>query len=249
MKISERLSQIKGSRAVSAWERETGIARGNLDRALKDDKLSEENIRKLCRAENLRSDWLLFGDGSPYRVAVFHSDEELAEQLGYFFSDEAAVWTVTVVRTQSNDVPCAVVLTMPAESQSTRDNMAVKSIVVEVLAGPVGLETSKLVCRPEWGRVQGLALADDIARQLCSGQLGTFALLFDPGYLLNAQQLDPRVLSVLRESNGVGERKNGYESGFTAEERQLVKRYRALQDGDKARLIAIADAFIKLSEL
>ncbi|MGR8931923.1 MAG: hypothetical protein ACU836_14920 [Gammaproteobacteria bacterium] len=248
MSVSDRLAWLKGKRPVAVWERETGIARGNLDRALKDGKLSEENIRKLCRVENMRSDWLLIGRGTPFYVAEFVSDQAFADALLNYFADEGQRWTLTVIRRKSNGMPCVVALTMPTSNQTANDRQPSAQMTVELLSGPIGVETSKVVCRPDWGRVQGLGLDDDIVRRMQCGEVGTYELLFSPGYLLQASDLDSKVLAAISEGVAVGEQKNGYVIPLTPDERSMLNRYRALSGDDKARLAAISDALANLDK-
>lgn len=141
MKTIERLQQLRGSRSVTEWEKSAGIARGNLDRALKTGKLSDANLRKLCKVENVRSDWLLFGQGMPYQTAVFQTDYELSEKLCAHHIDEADSWILTLVLRQSDRVPVCVVLHMPGEFPVSTSEQAINRVrytIIEILTGPLG---------------------------------------------------------------------------------------------------------------
>jgi len=245
MKFIDRLLFIKGLRPVSAWERETGIGRGGLDRALKDGQLNEINLRKLCRAENVNAHWLLFGTGMPYSVMTFGSDAALAGQLQAYFDDEAERWTLTVMRRHSDGLPCAIALSMPTEHQAAGEVSALKMITLELLAGPIGLLSAQWICRSGWACVRGVSLDDAVVADVLAGQLGSQALLFDPGYLVAAVPLDSRALQVL-ETSAANSNGNRYHLPLTPAENALLSQFRALPDGDKKRLNAIADALAGL---
>lgn len=249
MKLSERLRFIKGLRAVSAWERETGIGRGNLDRAINTGQLNEDNIRRLCRAENIRADWLLFGEGQPYRYSEYRSDAELAEQLQAHFDDECQRWTLTVIRRKSDNVPCAVTLTMPQHHVDFELYPChVKDIALELLIGPIGLKTSQVICHPGWGKVQGAALDDDVVLDICTGQIGTYALLFEPGYLISrVTELDKQLLAILAQVDGVSEPYGYCQTNLSHDERKLLDQYRVLNQCDRQRLLAISDILNQVS--
>jgi len=249
MPISERLLKIKGSRSILEWEREAGIARGNLRRAIKGDSLSEENIRKLVRTENVSADWLLDGRGSPYYVAMFNSDAEIAAQLQAYFDDEADRWSVTLIRRKGDDAPRAVVLTMPIERQELSADEVVKESALDVMVGPIGILSSRVICRPGWRAVSGLALDEEIVTAICSGQLGTHALLSDPGYLLLSTALDRDVLTIITNGLTLAEQSNHYTVPLTPDEQQLLTTYRCLPKPDRSRLQVIADAFKSASTL
>ena len=243
MKIIERIKKARGSRAVSDWERKAGIARGNLDRALKEGKLSEDNIRRLCRTENLCFNWLLEGKGPAYQVSTFHSDIALSERLAAHYIDEADSWTLTVIIRASDNSPCAVVLTMPGEQPV----VMVGYTILEVLSGPFGLNSLSVVQREGWGDRQQLILADAIADSLCNGELGTYALLDTPGYLTEALPLDDTALktgklceeAALNNSNPVP---------LSIPEQQLLAAYQSLTQTDRQRLLTIAKALKEFTD-
>jgi len=249
MKLSDRLAQVKGSRRVSSWERETGIARGNLDRAIKGAALSEENLRKLVRAENVSVDWLLEGRGTPYYIVKLNSDAEIAHALQAYFDDEAARWAVTIIRRKSADVPLAIALTMPIERKGPDDTDFIKESALELITGPIGPLSSQVLCRSGWNKVSGLALDDEIVADICNGQLGTYALLVDPGYLLLSTALDPQVLAVITAALNVSEAPNCYHVPLTFPEQALLQCYRALPVDDRQRLVVIAEALKESSLL
>jgi hypothetical protein len=240
MKLSGRLTQLKGSRAVSAWERQAGIARGNLDRAIKDGKLSEENIRKVCRVENARADWLLLGSGSPYQIANFNTDQDLSDQICAHHTDEAERWTVTVVIRQSDDLPCAVVMTMPVITQPP-ESTSIFYVQLEVLTGPIGPYSREAIKRDGWEKRQQLTLDDEVVESLCKGGIGTYALMQEPGYLKAAVPLDDKTLAALATTD-VTERLGGYTVPLTPPEQRLLSTYRAMPSNDRERLLAIAEA-------
>jgi len=60
----ERLSRVIGKRPISKFERDCGIGRGQIWRAIHDKKpLNSESISKICNSENISADWLLLGRG------------------------------------------------------------------------------------------------------------------------------------------------------------------------------------------
>lgn len=240
MKSQERLTQLKGSRPVSSWERQAGIARGNLDRALKDGKIGDENMRKLCRLENARADWILFGTGAPYQVATFNTDQDLAEQICAHHTDEAARWTLTAITRKSDNLPRAVVMTMPIITQPPESTMMFY-IQLEVLTGPIGPFSREAIKRDGWGKRQQVTLDDDVVESLCAGGIGTYALAHEPGYLQAAVPLDDKTLAALA-TNDVAERMGGYTVPLTPPEQRLLTTYRAMPTDDRERLLAIADA-------
>lgn len=238
MTISNRLLKIKGSRSVLQWERQTGIARGNLDRGIRDGKLSDENIRKLIRTENIRADWLLEGKGTPYQIAVFNDDLVLSELLCAHHTDEARNWTLTVICRQSDGLPCAITLTMEVESQAVKDDKKSdidKYTVLEILTGPIGPYSREAIKRDGWGKRQQVTLDDAVVESLCKGGIGTYALTLDPGYLKAAVPLDDKTLADVAEESA------GYTIPLTPPEQRLLTTYRALPNDDRARLLAIAD--------
>jgi len=249
MPISERLLKLKASRSILEWEREAGIARGNLRRAIKGDSLSEENIRKLVRTENVSVDWLLEGRGTPYYIVKLNSDAEIADALQVYFDDEAARWAVTIIRCKSADVPLAIALTMPIERKGPDDTDFIKESALELITGPIGPLSSHILCRSGWNKVSGLALDDEIVADICNGKLGTYALLVDPGYLLLSTALDPQVLAVITEALNVAEAPNGYHVPLTFPEQALLQCYRALPVDDRQRLVVIAEALRESSLL
>jgi len=233
MKLSDRIAQLKASRPVSYWERQVGIARGNLDRALKDDKLSDENIRKLCKWENARADWLLLGSGAPYQTATFNTDHDLSDQLNAYLIDEAESRTLTVVTRKSDDLPCAVVLTMPGQYQAGK--AMVDYTILDVLVGPIGLYSRGTIKDGSWRKRQQVTLDDEVVESLCKGGIGTYALMLDPGYLKAAGPLDDQTLADVAEESA------GYTVPLTPPEQRLLTTYRALPNDDRHRLLAIAD--------
>jgi hypothetical protein len=239
MKFSERLAQLKGSRAVSAWERQAGIARGNLDRGIKDGRLSDENIRKLCKFENARADWLLIGTGSPYQIAGFVNDHDLAEHICALHRDDASNWTLTLICRESDQLPVAVVMTMPGQYQG-KDESMVDYTILEVLLGQIGPCTREAIKRDGWKKRQLLTLDDDVMERLFNGRIGTYALTEDPNYLKAAVPLDGKALDEL--ASNVTESPAGYTVPLTPPEQRLLNTYRALPNPDRDRLQAIADA-------
>jgi hypothetical protein len=249
MKFSERLRQLKGSRPVSGWERQAGIARGNLDRAIKDGKLSDENIRKLCRLENARADWILFGTGTPYQIAACHADQELSHQICAHHTDEAARWNLTVIIRHSDNLPRAVVMTMPGQypvDQHGKASSMVDYTITEVLVGPIGPYSREAIKREGWRKRQQLTLDDVVVESLCNGGIGTYALTLAPGFLKDAVPLDDKTLTEL--ASDVAEFKNGYAVPLTPPEQRLLKTYRAMRTDDRARLLAIADTLNAFSD-
>jgi hypothetical protein len=245
MKLSDRLRQIKGSRSTSRWERDAGIGTGNLHRALKEDQLNDENIRVLCSYENVNPDWLISGRGSPYRIIRCDSDLEFSEQIGLYHTDEAASWTLTVIFRQSDNVPCAAVLTMPGQYQVKQrgkiERLWVDFTLIEVMSGPIGPYSREAIKRDGWKKRQQVTLDDDVVESLCKGGIGTYALMQEPGYLKAAVPLDDKTLAEHAKSN-VTDRTNSYTVPLTPPEQRLLKTYRSLSNDDRERLLAIADA-------
>lgn len=244
MKLSGRLTQLKASRPVSAWERQAGIARGNLDRAIKDDKLSDENIRKLCRLENVRSDWLLLGSGSPYQISTFSSDRDMSNRICAHHTDEAARWTLTVITRQSDNLPCAMVMSMPGQypvDPRSNESAMIDYTILEVLTGPIGPYSREAIKRDGWGKRQQLTLDDDVVANLCKGDIGTYALMLDPGYLKATVPFDDKNLAAVAEDA------TGYTVPLTQPEQRLLLTYRTLPNADRERLQAIADTLKSFS--
>lgn len=85
-----------------------------------------------------------------------------------------------------------------------------------------------------------MALADEVALALMQGEIGTYALFFEPGYLLQATALDTKALQIIE--NAVAQQVNGYHVPPSPNEQALLKTYRALPTEDKDRLRVIAEA-------
>jgi len=248
-KISERIQYLRGDRAVARWEKDAGIGTGNLHRALKEGQINDQNIRILCHYENASADWLIDGKGSPYRVSKSGSDFEMSERLQAYYDDEAEHWTVTVIRKASDGKPCAVALSMPGQYEVVQRGkdvpLKVDYTILELLSGPVGPLSSQVICRAGWRAVKGVAVDDDAAADIAGGRAGTYALFFEPGYLLDAPALDTQALAAIEAA--VAESKNGYSVPLTAPEHGLLKTYRALSADDKTRLAAIAETLKSLA--
>lgn len=244
MKLSDRIKQLKGSRPVSRWEITAGIGAGNLSRAIKDDQLNDENIRVLCCYENVNPDWLINGRGNPYRVIRCDADLDLSEQIAAYHTDEAASWTLTVIVRQSDNIPRAVVLTMPGQYQVKQrgkvEPLWVDYTILEVLTGPIAPYSREAIKRDGWKKRQQLTLDDAVVESLCKGGIGTYALMLDPGYLKAAVPMDDEALDELA-SREVSEAFKGGVVPLTPPEQRLLTTYRALPNADRERLQAIAD--------
>jgi hypothetical protein len=245
MTIINRLLKLKGSRSVLQWEREAGIARGNLDRAIKDGKLSDENLRKLCRWENARADWLLFGSGSPYQIAGFSTDHDLAERICAHHTDAAADWSLTVIYRESDQLPMAVVMTMPGQYPG-KDESMIDYTILEVLLGQIGPYTCEAIKRDSWRRRQQIMLDDEVVKKLFDGNIGTYALTADPNYLKAAVPLDDKTLTEL--ASNITESPGSYTVPLTPPEQRLLNTYRALPGDDRNRLLAIAATLKEFSQ-
>lgn len=243
MKINDRLLFLKGSRHVSAWERSAGIARGNLDRAIKDGHLSDENIIKLRQYENLNVNWLLCGDGSPYQYSVFPSDVTLSEQLQAHCADEVGRWALTVVQRKSDLVFCAVVLSMPGQYLAKAKDIEswIDYSIIEVLCGPIGHYCFAAILGNVWAATTQLLLDDHDAARLCTGFIGSYELTKDPGILMSATAVSTELFDL---QLGLDEDET-YQT-ITDSERVLVQNYRKLTSADKARLSVIARAFLTI---
>lgn len=244
MKLSDRIKQLKGSRPISKWERDAGIGRGNLDRAIKDDQLNDENIRVLSFYENANPDWLISGRGNPYRVIRCDTDDDLSVNIGAYLTTEES-WTLTVILRQSDNVACAVVQTMPSrypvKQRGKDDPLMVDYIALEVLAGPIGHSSWKAIEDEHWRNRQQLTLNDEVVESLCKGGIGTYALMQEPGYLKAAIPLDDKTLAAFATSD-VTERLGAYTVPLTPPEQRLLSTYRAMPSNDRERLLAIAEA-------
>jgi hypothetical protein len=244
MAISDRLRQIKGSRAVARWERDAGIGSSNLHRALKEDQLNDENIRVLCYYENASSEWIISGRGNPYRVIRCDTDLDFSEQIEAYNTDEEN-WTLTVILRKSDNLPCAVVLTMPSrypvKQRGKPEPLMVDYTALEVMVGPIGPSSSEAIKRDGWGKRQQLTLADEVVESLCKGGIGTYALMQEPGYLKVAVPLDDKTLADFASTSVTDSSTPGYTVPLTPHEQRLLKTYRAMATEDRERLLAIAD--------
>ena len=245
MTISNRLTEIKGLRSVLQWERQAGIARGNLDRSIRDGKLSDETILKLIHYENVRADWLLTGKGAPYQTATFNADIELSEQLCAYHTDEAARWTLTLIVRESDNLPCAVVLTMPGgnypiDKLGKAASAPVEYTIVEILVGPIGRYSRAAINRNGWGQRQQLTLDDTVTEILCAGGIGTYVLMQEPGYLKAAVPFSAETLELAHSD--VTDTPSSYTVPLAPPEQRLLTTYRAMPNDDRERLLAIAEA-------
>jgi len=240
MKLSGRLLQIKGLRPVSKWEREVGIPRGNLDRAIKENKLSNENAIRLLRSENVKLEWLLSGIGAPYHVSNYPNDYEMAQQIDAYHEDEAEGWTVTIICCKENPIPSVIVLSMPVQWQRPEDPNMIDITQIEILTGPFGLLSFKAVCQTGWFLVQSLKLDDELVLAISKGLIGTYKLISDPGYLKQAEPIKTEMLfsletQIFNEPNPINQ------VALTDSEFQFLAKFRQLNKKDKQRLLAICD--------
>lgn len=82
---------------------------------------------------------------------------------------------------------------------------------------------------------------DVIAERIAKGDVGTYALMTEPGYLKAATSLLLEQLTTLE----IAEKPNHYQAPLTSQEHKLLTDYRALQAEDKHRLHLIAESFKK----
>lgn len=208
------------------WAKAAGVDRNALDRALKGKSISTETIIRLCRAENMRMDWLMTDKGTPFYVTSFVSDAEMAEELLMHYGDCGDEWSLTVVADRDTLAPAAVILIMPAADETEKG--LVTYSLLEILVGPIEELTWQVIVKPAWKATYQWLMTASALEALKAGQLGTYQLTAKVGILKVEDRLDYGLFHA-KETDGCLQEESGrYINGLTELEKDFLMTVRQL---------------------
>lgn len=226
-----------------------GLTRGTINRMHQGQVPSTETIMALMRYENMRPDWFLKDEGTPYSIIRARSDSECAELLEELLGEEE--WRVYLV---TDGVNIAYVLTQPGQYQ-VKDRW-VDYTIMEVITGPCGNEAVQAIYRrafhPERTPLVHQLVETDRAtmHDLVAGKMGTYAIaLADHALLRKAQPITAESLVVMVSAiaGDTSDLRNTIVHGdvaeqhgdYTTDEQELVALYRAQPEYKRHAMLAL----------
>jgi len=222
-----RMDIVLGDRKKYPFGFSMGFSRGTINRLFSMEMAGNiDTFMAMRHAENLSLDWLLNGIGAPYVTRLTSTDNTTAELITHLFEGEPMDWQATVLTDQITNL---VILSQPAIYVVGKRTLDYTRL--EVLTGPVGegtlelLDTAGLTCK--------VAKTDTLTlRRVLSGQIGTYALLENPGILKNAET------RARLSTAQIAEPRARYDSFSTLKEPEilLLQKYRTLSASDQSVL-------------
>jgi len=206
-----RINKVLAGRRKHPWGKAIGLKNAIITTIFDGKVPTAPTLEKIHRAENVRLDWLVLGEGSPYFVNDSLSDAELAHTLARVDTRLATVYAIT-------DGARVVVAVSAAAVEHYDDNTSGRFTSLDVFA-PVGAEAfavlreSRLATR--WRQASAEILAG-----IATGELGPPELLTHDGA--------PGLLETLPDGRGLLatlERLLVLEQ-YNDQERALLSRYR-----------------------
>lgn len=188
----DRLQRVLGGRKPHPWAAGVGWTRGVVD-SLKDGGVpSPEFLAALGRAEGVSLNWMLTGEGQPFRVAVCVSDAQAASLVSAHLADSKE-WQPFLLQARRG---FAVVLTLPAQYQ-VKDK-AVDYTAVELVAGAVGPATILTLDREAVKHCDMVNVSDDELLAMEKGEIGTHELTRSGGIL--SRRRDGQSFAMVRDT-------------------------------------------------
>lgn len=77
----ERIEFLRGETKIYPWLESMGMSRGTVSALKSGGFLSADNLAIVSRAENVNLNWLVAGEGAPYRVSAFADALSAAKHL------------------------------------------------------------------------------------------------------------------------------------------------------------------------
>ena len=229
--LAQRLEFLAAGRSLHGWAKAIGLPKITIENVMKGNGLSFETLAHLHRVENVRTDWLLEGRGSPFSVNACLCDESARDLL-----DELLVerWAVDVVTDESR---VAIVLSQPAlvqvkDGKDSAGHQKYRDInyrLVEIICGALG---AKAIARATaFGIHRVLQVGSEMMRDLEGGKLGSYLLFTSPAAVL------PKALQYPKTSMLFDILARGDGAASTADEKMLLGHYRGMSN-EKKKAIA-----------
>ncbi|MDR9834902.1 hypothetical protein ACIPLR_15830 [Herbaspirillum huttiense] len=238
--LAQRLEFLAAGRALHGWAKSIGLPKISIENVMKGNGLSYESLAHLHRVENVRTDWLLEGRGSPFSVNACLCDESADELLDELLAER---WEVDVITDESR---VAIVLSQPAQVQvkdgkDSAGHQKYRDInyrLVEIVCGALG---PKAIARAtSFGIHRVLQIGSDMMRELERGKLGSYFLFSSPTAVIpNAVQYAQA--GMLFENLAAGE-----QAASTPDEKALLGSYRNMSS-EKRR--AISQVVISMADV
>ena len=224
MDFLSRINFIIGDRRAYPWGEAIGIGRGVVQRIRDGVVPGGEALAAITRSENASLSWLLAGTGRPFLVGCCPTDAECADQVDALLEEPG--WTVYFI---TDGQAAVLVLTQPAQFE-VRDR-PIDYTAVEVLAGPIGPETSARL-RAGDHPVHQVQTSPRQVADLAAGRVGTYALTAEGGLLERAKPGPPQL----------GDQAAEAAPAYGDQEGELRKIYRALRPEHQTVALATARA-------
>lgn len=242
------IEKLLGRRDLYPWSDRIGLGRGVANGIAKGTPPKADALTVISRAENVRIDWLLKGEGTPYSIIRARSDGECAEIIEEHLGEEE--WRVHLVTDGTNT---AYVLTQPGQYQ-IKDRM-VDYTILEVITGPCGNEAAQAIYRRafhfESKPLEHYLVDTDKAtmRDLITGNMGTYAIaLSDHALLRKAKSVTADFIatfvasmSLLHESGALQPQRSVAEiaENYQGIEAEVIEVFRAIPDAEKEKALRI----------
>ncbi|AWL12793.1 hypothetical protein HMF8227_02341 [Saliniradius amylolyticus] len=126
--VLDRLTHVLGDRTLHGWGKSLGLSDGKIQNMRKGKTPDPELLSILSRTENVNINWLLTGDGAPFKVHAFTNGDDLQDYLSTALEDEP--WRIIVVESYPE---VTVVLHQPGQIDFAK--RTIDYHVVEVLTG------------------------------------------------------------------------------------------------------------------
>lgn len=169
MNFKERIETILEGRKLHPWGSSLGLGRGLLDGISQGTIPKADALAMISRAENVRIDWLITGEGAPYLVSRFPDEAEALEHLEVLLEEEG--WSGYVVSDGARE---ALVLVLPRQIMA-KTGETVAAPVVEVLVG--GGPALPVAAEAVLGELREVTVEPETLAHLSNGHLGTYHLL------------------------------------------------------------------------
>lgn len=231
-----RMEFVLGQRKKHRWGEPLGISSARIDAIFKGRMPQADALEVIHRAERVRIDWLVTGEGNPYTPCDCRLRQEWClEQLAASL-DDASRWVIHVLHDGQGHA--AAVLTQPVR-ETLEGGLVARYVRVEAFAflDRRGLD---LITRRASVRVGQVSYND--LEQLAQGEIGSRQLLGDDD--------TPGLLSGAREgpATGVMEQAVRYDS-TPPDEARLIGHYRRMSSEQRAALLVIATGLDRTIDL
>ena len=228
----DRIREVLGERRPHPWGRQVAQSSGGLYRMLnKGEAPGWRGLLVIAKVENVALTWLLDGSGQAYTTLPAHTDREASAHLDRLLR-EAYDWCLTV----ASGLPISViVLDAPRELEIDQDTR-LPYRRIHVIAGRLGpLTMQHAAAAATRHQVRTIDLSEDELAEIAEGRAGTLRLFGDedhPGLLAGAEPLN---------TDAVAELSKGFESEVPSEAK-LRRIYRGMAEGDRSKLLRVAEA-------